>query len=156
VDDEERDRDRDERPHERVAVARAGERIRRDPARVVVDVGRDDAGAHHDQEAQDVLPAPPPDAQRARSSFHFHASVVIWVRTSSTVTTPRSFPWPSSTGTASRLYFSVISATRSGGSSGRTETGSRRMISSRRAPGSTRSRWRIVTTPWSRAAGSTR
>src|SRR4029077_7756558 len=121
--DHERDRDRHERPHQGVAVAGARQRVGRDAARVVVDVGGDDAGAHDDQEAEHVLPASAAaSGQRAWPSFHFHASAVMWVRTSSTVTIPRSFPWASSTGTASRLYFSVTSATRSGVSSGRTDT----------------------------------
>jgi hypothetical protein len=56
LDDDEGHRDRDERPQERVAEARAGDGVRVDPAGVVVDVGGDDPGAEDAQEDEEVAP----------------------------------------------------------------------------------------------------
>jgi hypothetical protein len=113
LDDDEGDRDGDERPEEARPELRAGERIRRDAAGVVVDVGRDDPRADHAQEQNDLPPAAGTRqvARRQSRNFFFHASGRTSVRTSSTVIMPTSTPSASVTGTAAWLYFSMTSAT---------------------------------------------
>ena len=62
LDDDQRDRDGEERPQERVPEVRPGDRVRGDPARVVVDGRRDDPRPEDRQEQQDLLLVEPVDA----------------------------------------------------------------------------------------------
>ena len=59
LDDDQRDRDRDHRPEQRVAELRARLRVGEDPARVVVDVRGDEAGPDDREQQHETARASP-------------------------------------------------------------------------------------------------
>ena len=78
--DDQRDRDRDQRPEQARAELRPRQRIGRDAAGVVVDVGGDDAGADHAEKQDDLPPADRPPlrgaAVRAAASSSMRAAAL--------------------------------------------------------------------------------
>src|SRR5262249_8916003 len=145
-----RDRDRDQGPEQLRPEVGSRQRIRRDPAGVVVDVRGDDAGPDH-REQERELPAAGEAARRdgpaQTRSFFFHASGRTSVRTSSTVIMPTSTPSSSTTGTAAWLYFSITAATCDAESSGWTRIVQGAMTSSRRSVSLPRKRRRMLMMP---------
>jgi len=74
--DDQRDRDRDERPEERVAVLGAGRRVGRDAAGVVAGVRRDEAGAE-DAEKEEEAGETAGERRQARGVLSLRAGVLL-------------------------------------------------------------------------------
>src|SRR5205814_124839 len=106
--DRERECRHDKDPHEAEAELRAGDRIGRDPAGIVVRERGDESGSEREQ-----IEADAPQRARVRLDLFFQPRGSMISTTSSIVTVPMSLPRASTTGSASRSYFAMSAATSS-------------------------------------------